>query len=501
MNIFNRIAEKIMQVLRIHSLPRKGFDINRLLTHDENCAKNRIWYEGGSYEISQFFGQLRNTSRSFWGSAMTKGMEIRKIHIELPKLLVDTLTNITISDYNNTDFKNLADQKLWNKIKEENDFDKLLKRATEEVLKVGDGAFKISFDSEISELPIIEFYSSEDIEFVRNRGRIREVKFYTKYDFKEGLYLLEETYGYGYVSYKLFRGGRENEGAKEVPLDTLDITAKLQDVVFNDKIMLAIPYMIWESNKYKGRGASILDSKNDAFDAIDEVISQWQDAIRAGRVKSYIPIDLIPRDPDTGAIIPSNEFDMRYIAIGQDMSENAKNEIKVIQPDIKVEAYLQTYITQLDLCLQGLVSPSTLGIDVKKLDNAEAQREKEKVTLYTRQIIVDSLEKILIDLGKVCLNAYNIQYGQSLEEYEVSVNFGEYANPSFEAVIETMSNPNTPMSIEAKVEEIWGDSKTEDWKRAEVARIKAERGIIEMEEPTITNDNLDENYSENIEEI
>ena len=41
------------------------------------------------------------------------------------------------------------------------------------------------------------------------------------------------------------------------------------------------------------------------------------------------------------------------------------------------------------------MSPSTLGIDVKKLDNAEAQREKEKATLYSRNNIVGQLQKVL----------------------------------------------------------------------------------------------------------
>ena len=41
------------------------------------------------------------------------------------------------------------------------------------------------------------------------------------------------------------------------------------------------------------------------------------------------------------------------------------------------------------------------------------------------------------------------------------------------------------MSIEASVEELYGDSKDEEWKKAEVSRLKAEQGIAEMEEPGI----------------
>ena len=66
----------------------------------------------------------------------------------------------------------------------------------------------------------------------------------------------------------------------------------------------------------------------------------------------------------------------------------------------------------------------------------------------------------------------------------MDVSFGEYANPSFEAVVETLSNPNTPMSIEAKVEELWGDAKERSWKEEEVRRIRQEQGLEDLEEPS-----------------
>ena len=41
------------------------------------------------------------------------------------------------------------------------------------------------------------------------------------------------------------------------------------------------------------------------------------------------------------------------------------------------------------------------------------------------------------------------------------------------------------MSIEASVDELYGDSKDDDWKKEEVARLKAEQGIAELEEPEL----------------
>jgi len=49
---------------------------------------------------------------------------------------------------------------------------------------------------------------------------------------------------------------------------------------------MAVPMKFFKSPKFENRGNSIFERKSDNFDALDEVISQWIDAIRAGRVKT-----------------------------------------------------------------------------------------------------------------------------------------------------------------------------------------------------------------------
>ena len=152
---------------------------------------------------------------------------------------------------------------------------------------------------------------------------------------------------------------------------------------------------------------------------------------------------------------------------------------------------MSSYITALDLCLQGIISPSTLGIDTKKLDNADAQREKEKTTLYTRQNLVKITQNALQSLVAVVLNADGELNGKGIVEgLEVSVNFGEYANPSFESQVETVSKARQGglMSVETSVDELYGDSKSEDWKAEEVQRIKEEQGIAGEEEKSELDD-------------
>ena len=481
------IASKMRSFLKIYTANGKSFNINELLDFDSNVAVNKIWYRGESYELNQLYKQLDDNQYGFWGSVPTAGIEIRKIHTGLPKTIVNTLANVVADDLQDVKFNSEADNSLWRDIASENTFDVLVKSAISKTLYTGDGAFKISIDTDISQLPIIEFFEADRIKVKRKRGRITEIIFKTAYSKDTSTYILYEKYGKGYIKYEL-----KDSFDKDVELSTLDKTAGLKDVTWDGDFMLAEYVSFFSSDKFEGRGQSVFDSKRDNFDALDEAWSQWVDALRAGRTKTYIPENLIPRNPNTGELLKPNTFDNRFIKLAPSMSENNDGKINTESAPIQHDSYLATYITALDLCLQGLISPSTLGIDVKKLDNAEAQREKEKATLYTRQTIVSELQRVLPVLIQSVFYAYQTLNHIPLNDVECDVTFGEYANPSFESQVETVGKAKAQgiMSIEASIDELYGDSRDDEWKKEEVARLKAEQGIVDMQEPAVNMDVL-----------
>lgn len=479
------IANKMRSFLKIYTANGQNFVINELLDFDSNVAVNKIWYRGESYELQQLYKQIADNDFSFWSSVPTAGLEIRKIHTGLPKIIVNMLSMVVVDDMQDVDFTSEANKSLWRNIAKENVFDNLVKEAVKQALYTGDGAFKISIDTDISQLPIIEFFEADRIDVKRKRGRIDEIIFKTNHTIKEHTYCLCERYGKGYINYEL----RNREG-KVVPLKSVDEFAELQNVTWDGKFMLAEYVSFYGSDKFQGRGQSIFDAKRDNFDALDEAWSQWMDALRAGRTKTYIPENLLPRNPNTGELIKPNAFDNRFIKLASAQSETDNGRVVTDSAQIQHDSYIATYITALDLCLQGIISPSTLGIDVKKLDNAEAQREKEKATLYTRQTIVGELQRVLPALVKAVFYGYQTLTKLPLEEVECDVPFGEYANPSFESQVETIGKAKTHgiMSIEASVDELYGDSRDEEWKKEEVKRLKAEQGIVEADEPALNID-------------
>ena len=197
---------------------------------------------------------------------------------------------------------------------------------------------------------------------------------------------------------------------------------------------------------------------------------------------------MIPRDPDSGQLLPANPFDNDFIAIGDNMAENQINRWRFSQPQISYEAYVNSYANFLDMVLQGIMSPSTLGIDLKKTDNSESQREKEKVTLYVRNKIVDALNDTLPNLFQVILQCYDLMCGKAPEEYDPSVKFGEYASPDFDSTVDTIGKGENSLVLCRWRHRLSSCMETPGHKMkkdAEVERLKAEQGIVQLEEPGV----------------
>lgn len=497
-----KIREYILKFLDIQPAEAKSVSIQESLSFENTVLKNRLWYRGDPAELDQFFKEsaLESTAQSrFWASVPSKDSNIRKIHSGLPGEIIDKLVDLVVvsmgefifdqdGNVENLSAEEEALRDLWIEIEEDNRLrEEGYAEAIKETLIAGDGAFKISIDTELSEYPIIEYYSGERVRYSYKRGRLQGVSFFNAYLVDKKQYQLEEEYKRGTIRYIL----RDARG-KEVPITTVPEIAHLQTVDFDGDFMMAIPMRFIGSAKFKNRGASILERKTDAFDALDEVISQWIDAIRAGRVKNYIPEDLLPKDPNTGQVMRANPFDNQFIRKSSSMKEGAADNIDQVQASINYAAFVESYANALDMCMQGVLSPSTLGIDLKKTDNALAQREKEKATLYTRSLMVNVLIEILPALVIASVKTKDIIDGHAPRDFDVSISFGEYAAPDFDSQIVTIGQARSYgiMSLEKAILELYGDSMTEEEREQEVKRIRAERESL-LNPPEVSVDDLE----------
>lgn len=470
----------VLDFLRVEPAREQTVNLLESIGFAGNVIRNRVWYRGDPAELSQLAKQLcggggdDTAAGRFWAQVPEVGY-VRKAHTGLPAVMADTLSYIVKADMGALSFADPDAGARWQVMAEENDFRALVGRAVTETLVTGDGAFKISIDPAVSARPLLEFWPADRVEYVMRRGRVTAVVFVSKLTGENGKeYTLRERYGAGSVRYTL----TDREG-RPCALEEVPGLAGLQGVDFDPAVRLAVPLQFFASTRFGGRGRSIFDSKTDAFDALDEVFSQWIDAIRAGRVLRYIPDDLVPRAPDTGAMTQPSYFAANYVVTGHSNKEDAQSHIEMQQAEIRYEAFAASYEAALELCLQGVMSPATLGVRVSRAASAEAQRERKDVTGYTRGAITDALERVLPQVAVAMLAAEDLMAGRVAVGYALpELGFGEYGAPDFDSRVKTLAAALGAglMSREAAVAELWGASRSEAACADEVALLESRKG-------------------------
>ena len=178
------VNDKIKNVIRnwLEIQPSVGdtITIQETNTFEGNCFRNLLWYRGDASELHQYYTQTDDLmgNAKFWAAQSTTGINFRKIHTGLPAMIVDMLADIIVDSFNKIEVKgNNEAQTNWEEIAKENDFKETLKQAIIDVFVQCDGAFKISYDTDISKYPIIEFYSGQDVDYEYTRGRITGINF------------------------------------------------------------------------------------------------------------------------------------------------------------------------------------------------------------------------------------------------------------------------------------------------------------------------------------
>ena len=112
--------------------------------------------------------------------------------------------------YKLTNHIKYRDKKTYYSPKRENKFDtKMLKKIVIDTLVFGDGALKINYDPNISDIAILEWVDGSKVDFKYQRGRLTDIIFKSYHEQNNKVYLLEEDYGYGYITYKLYYNEKE----------------------------------------------------------------------------------------------------------------------------------------------------------------------------------------------------------------------------------------------------------------------------------------------------
>ena len=522
MNIFDIIKQRILSYIHVEKVDDNPKSTRYTFINNENTIQRqkldecRVWYIGDSDELQNYYTNQdmggfakepiynRNKPNYFWAIAV-KGNEeaFKKVHSGIPKAAIDTISNVvgvpTVSceGYDET-IKELISK---------NDFNKKLSQESRPLTLVeGYGAWKVNMDKSISDYPIFEYYEGRDVDYVVKKGVIIGIIYKDYYKYKKKDYVLMETrrvervpqkavnengeevvVGYtsnSIIEYELFRLS-DNEEVTKVLLDTIPELANLpqdgQVIPGLDEIMGVPSQYLFDCNN-KDKGRSIFEGKIDIFDDMDQCLSQASQTDRVSTPVEYIPLDKMEKDSKGNAIKPS-VFNRQYVesVALPDGDGKINGEIKTTQPELHYDQYIMRFKHLLDVALIGMLSPSTMGIDIARKDNADAQREKEKVTIFTRDSgIIPNETPMVKKLFSIALKLKEYMDTGSISldrKYDISVKYKDFANPSYESMVATLLPMLNTGGISPKmfVDKLYRDSLSDEDKAYEIANIEEAR--------------------------
>lgn len=466
------------------------------------------WYRGNSDLLEEVYLQSnfknfrrtmsndRNERDYFWTIASMEP-NIKKTHSSLPRAIISTLVNVlgvpdskVMKDKVDTTGKvsQIVDEEVQARLEEILKDNKMVTVVKDQQLPfglcMGEGVYLVDIDPELSDYPVIQYVDARNVTFEIRANRVTRV-FTRSYYVKEyNTYMLLQERGTlveddtrkAYIKYKLFRLSNQDSRQIdcEVALSTIDELASLENIkIANIDSMLAVP-CIYKFDSIAKRGTPLYEGKMDLFDDLDQCLSQDSNSVRLSTPVEEIDDAVVDHDAD-GKPIPPNRYDRRYLVVKSSVNSVGENgaSTNLTVPQIDFAKYSTEALHLVEQIILGIISPSTLGINVSKVDNGEAQREKEKHTMFTRDDLIDYETQILKDLYELVLKVDDLINHRNVGQYDIVVNFPEYGNPTFESKLNNLLGAVTSgaMSPRRFVEELWGDALTEEEKEEEIAYI------------------------------
>ena len=475
MNVIEFFKTRALRLLGLTKLNGNPNDERLTYINDDEAIRisdihaNRIWYLANGDELLNWYTNQvtygfaknviynRNKRQYFWSRSV--GEMVKRVHSGIPRAIIDTLSNIV----GMPEIK--CDNVVLQEIFEENNFEFMLcQQARPMTLVEGDGAFKINMNPVLSKHPLIEYYGAEDWGPLDKSNILIGMFFKSYYKKNNDNYVLFEERtlrpeGLA-IEYKLFKLGKENS-LIDCNRNAIPELSGLEDQLIPGlKCLLAIPNKYYFNPTYKDRGKSIYDGKLDLFDLLDEILTQAGQTNRVSTPVEYYPVDLLERTKKGTPVLPEL-YNRQFVKVDSvpDGDGNMNSQITTTQPDLYFEKYSQLFADTLSDCLIGVLSPASLGIDIAKRDNAEAQREKEKQSIFTRQLICKNETKMLIALSKMLLMCEDYMTTGVFNDYDynISVKYDEFANPSWENQLQTLGPAwsNGQLSTERYVNLLW----------------------------------------------
>ena len=462
-------------------------DVNLAIEQEENY----LWYKASPDYLMWFYTRgivqnglfnimnqylARNWMGYYWTtSALEDG--IKRTHSGLPRQTITFIDRALGDPMFKLEDKG-QEKQLEEILKSNNALSTFSKQKRLDAV-VGDGAFIVNIDSELSEHPILEYVDGRDCQFEFVGDKITGVIVFKRYEVNGEIYtcverrtterkkhLISKKLGktLSIIEYALFRNDSER-GFLECPLNTIPQTENLQPRnIYDLPFMLAIPCMREIDDESK-RGVSMFRGRLDIFDDLDQSLSMEANTLRASTPVEYLDENSLEHDDDGKPVKPSVYGKQFVLYKGATNYNEASKGITTVFYNIDYTKLSVESQENVSRALNGWISPASFGFDVSRKDNALAQREKEKITIQTLKDYKEYLIPVYEDVAKCLLACDNLMENAKYqyEDIKVEVAFKDYATPTLSEKINTYKDAvkDGVMSVDRFILECYGDESKE----------------------------------------
>lgn len=491
-----------------------------LLSNDPTSIKHFYRHEAGMFVSDAY--HLSEIKRSFYyGDEYAENAE--EFFGIIPMICESIAKMVCGGGYEFDDTTTSEEKERLREILDDNEFDTdTLKASLIETIGLGDAAWHIHFDPEVSDYPIIELVPPERLIVKKKSGRIVE------YVIKQQVVLNDEPQPYElHTVYskrrkKLADGRYKDDGILQqfrIWKDGkyLDRDTELKKQVFNEygieekTVLPLVDFpVVYLPNTLNNSHASI-DGNSRPYgivfglesvsSALDEILSNCVDTVRKSFPFLLIDSQMIPSDLHGDKDVLSFSTRRHSFVLPQNVTDPEKL-LQQIQAKLNTTEFVESAKFQINIALNKAgINAATLGLQLSGHVEAEAtQNAKERNSIRTRNALAADYERYLSKLFAVLLQYDDYINGSTIatdrttgktayvaEEYKgIKVAFRKYIVDTPEEVSEVLARKvqSNIMSTFAAVRELhpdWSDEAIYD----EANLIYAEKSpeLIQVTDP------------------
>ena len=473
-------------------------NIRSPLIYNYNLAQNLALLSNDVSVIRRFFQvEIPKVFKDTWlameGKDMFMGQYIPGqafCYFGIIPMIVQGKVNLVASAGFNCKSNDKEVDDVLNKFKEEANLqEKFIKGAYWES-GIGDFAYRLSYQPDISDKPIIDVIEPQYLEINYSDDKIKSFVI-RKVSHEDPSYELREIHykneaGFVCIDYLFHIDNNyvdmSDESLVKECLKKFNMKKLPKNMVLPFRDFLIIYKQNANCNMlYKGqRGVPDTQGLVSIEDALTESISDLIDAIRKGGLKEYVSDELIPQDPE-GKQMWINPFNKRIITTkGSSTPGDSKNLWQVTQGDIKWESYTRTIQNLMSVAINKAgLAPTTLGLTGLESINSsvESQDAREKTSMRTREVALESWSVTLKELLNRYLQVKDYIEGRLIVDYSslINITFNEYTNPTLENITNVLARQvQTGLKSQLTAIKELNKGMSEEQALAEYEQIKAE---------------------------